>query len=102
MEVSQNFCQCLGFIEGLSSHPTNLCCQKIASLNAIVKRQHGGARMVCKCIEEYASVYAHRPFDASHIQQLPIKCRTKLSFPISQHMNCSRYVCEKILKNCLN
>ncbi|KAL3647110.1 hypothetical protein CASFOL_008078 [Castilleja foliolosa] len=89
MELSENFNQCFSFIEGLSRNPTNQCCRKIANLNSFAKKYNGGARTICKCIQKYASFYAQRPFDAGRIQELPIKCKTKLSFPISQHMDCS-------------
>ncbi|KAL6553982.1 hypothetical protein OROMI_019655 [Orobanche minor] len=88
-DVFVNFAQCSIFVQGLSNDPSPMCCRNIANLNAIAKQEKGGAKRICNCIEQYAKNYHHHTYDASHIQQLPIKCKTKLSFPISENMDCS-------------
>ncbi|KAI3457206.1 hypothetical protein Pfo_013869, partial [Paulownia fortunei] len=91
-DVFDNFSQCSGFIEGLCSDPSPLCYQKLANLNVIAKQENGGPMRICKCIEDFAMYKAHHPFITSRIQELPLKCNTHLSFPISECMDCSRYV----------
>lgn len=93
-DVFDNFSMCSGFVEGALhlDSPLYECCHRIAYLNAIANRERGGPARICRCIENYAMYEARLPFDAYRIQELPRRCNTHLSFPISQHMDCSRYV----------
>lgn len=91
-DVYDNFSLCVDFIEGQGTDPTPICCQKVAKLNAISQQEKGGAMRICRCIEYFATYRTNRPFVASRIQDLPLKCNTHLSFPISERMNCSRYM----------
>ncbi|XP_057792609.1 protein ARABIDOPSIS THALIANA ANTHER 7-like [Salvia miltiorrhiza] len=91
-DVFDNFSQCAGFIEGQGINPTPTCCQSIRNLNAIAKQEMGGSIRICKCIEYFATYKARHPFVTSRIHDLPLKCNERLSFPISEHMNCYRIV----------
>ncbi|KAL7086955.1 hypothetical protein ACP275_13G035300 [Erythranthe tilingii] len=89
-DVFDNFSACSEFIEGgACNDPSATCCQKIATLNAIVNQENGGRVRICRCIEFFSMYNASRPFVTSRIQELPLKCNTQLSFPISERMNCS-------------
>lgn len=104
-DVFDNFKQCAGFIEGRSANPTLTCCHNVANLNSIVKREKGGLMRICKCVEYFATYKTHHhPFIPSRIQDLPLKCNTHLSFPISEHMDCSRYSLSPFLSHilCMN
>ncbi|CAA0816220.1 Bifunctional inhibitor/lipid-transfer protein/seed storage 2S albumin superfamily protein [Striga hermonthica] len=89
-DIFINFGQCAPFVEGLTENPSPFCCQKVAILNSIAKQEKGGAQRICECIEQFRKFNGNLKYDESHIEQLPVKCRTSLSFPISENMNCSK------------
>lgn len=87
--VFNSFPYCLDFLMGLSYKPSPKCCNHVKKLNIIAKHKKGNARRFCYCIE--AMVKGTRPpILASRINQLPKKCNTHLSFPISSSMDCSK------------
>lgn len=88
-DVFNNFSHCASYIQGLGNKPTRTCCQSVTNLNVIAKHEPGGSVRICQCIESFAS-YRHHRFVAARIKDLPHKCNTRLSFPISEHMNCNR------------
>ncbi|KAL1560661.1 hypothetical protein AAHA92_10848 [Salvia divinorum] len=89
-DVFDYFSQCAGYIQGEGIDPTPMCCHSVTNLNAIAKQETGGSIRICKCIEHFATYKASNPFVESRIQELPLKCNTHLSFPISERMNCDR------------
>ncbi|XP_047939217.1 protein ARABIDOPSIS THALIANA ANTHER 7-like [Salvia hispanica] len=90
-DVFNNFGHCAGYIQGLGNKPSRVCCLSVTNLNSIAKHEPGGSVRICQCIEHFAS-YRHHPFVGTRIRDLPRKCNTRLSFPISERMDCNRAV----------
>ncbi|GLT74327.1 hypothetical protein SLA2020_461320 [Shorea laevis] len=63
------------------------CCRGINKLKKIAKKYEGNSQRLCFCIE---FMEKSSQMDASTIRALPIICKTHLSFPISNSMNCSQ------------
>ncbi|KAL1560662.1 hypothetical protein AAHA92_10849 [Salvia divinorum] len=89
-DVLTNFSHCAGYIQGQGSKPSRACCHSVTNLNAIAKHEKGGPVRICKCIEYFASYRAPNPFVDARIKELSHRCNTRLSFPISERMNCNR------------
>lgn len=89
--VSCNFLSCTKFLTGNSSEATPQCCHAIDTLNREAKRLKGAPRRICRCIE-YMAYLLKIAFVSTRIEDIPNKCSTHLSFPISNTMNCSRWI----------
>ncbi|KAK0588709.1 hypothetical protein LWI29_004465 [Acer saccharum] len=80
---------CFDYLMGDYFKPSNKCCNHVKKLNMITKHRKGNAQRFCFCIE-IMTKGTQPPMIASRIQQLPIRCNTHLSFPISDSMDCSK------------
>ncbi|XP_048233073.1 non-specific lipid-transfer protein 13-like isoform X2 [Ricinus communis] len=84
--VFQYFPDCMDFLSGKYYKPSKRCCLHIFKLNLIAR--HGiGPKWICWCIELMVTGW---PMNATRIQELPVKCHTRLSFPISERMDCNK------------
>ncbi|KAG5242204.1 non-specific lipid-transfer protein [Salix suchowensis] len=72
--IFDNFPYCMDFLIGSNDWPSRQCCQRVYDFNALAK--HGmGPRAIC---------------EVDLISDLPVRCSTHLSFPISEYMDCNR------------
>ncbi|XP_002517877.2 protein ARABIDOPSIS THALIANA ANTHER 7 [Ricinus communis] len=90
-KVFTDFLPCIRYVSGNSHHrsPTLKCCQGVRKLNEKAKRESKGSRKICQCLEDIA-YSMNIPFVHSQVAALPSKCNVKLSFPISNSMDCSK------------
>ncbi|KAF5744089.1 non-specific lipid-transfer protein 13-like [Tripterygium wilfordii] len=86
--VADYFTYCLNYLVGFYYKPTTKCCKHIKKLNTLAKHRFG-PRNICWCIE-YMMKGAGPPLLSSRIDELPAKCHTHLSFPISESMDCNK------------
>lgn len=86
--VYEYFPSCLEFLVGYSSRPSPQCCYNVRVLNYVAKRVMD-PRSICGCVEAMVRG-TNPPLIASQIEELHVKCGTRLSFPISSSMDCSR------------
>ncbi|KAJ7948308.1 non-specific lipid-transfer protein 13-like [Quillaja saponaria] len=88
--VFEYFSNCIEFLvaDPLFPKPSKRCCQHIVKLNQLAKHRLGPGT-ICQCIQ-YLVTGNTPPILASRITDLPIKCKTHLSFPISDRMDCSK------------
>ncbi|KAJ4838878.1 hypothetical protein Tsubulata_050044 [Turnera subulata] len=85
--VNERFPTCLDFLIGRMDEPSEMCCNNVDKLNWIAK--HGLARQICWCIE-YIVRDTEPEMIPSRIDDLLIKCGTRLSFPISDSKDCDK------------
>lgn len=88
--IFEYFPYCLEFLVGDPNYvrPSKRCCQHVVKLNMLANHRTG-PRTICKCIQ--VMVKGMTPaLEPSKIQDLPLMCNTKLSFPISDSMDCSK------------
>ncbi|CAK7322741.1 unnamed protein product [Dovyalis caffra] len=88
--VFEYFPYCLDFLTGYYFKPSKKCCVHIYKLNRLAKRGLG-AQLICSCIE-YMVRGTEPRIRADRISELPAKCQTHLSFPISEWMDCDKFV----------
>ncbi|KAL3530149.1 hypothetical protein ACH5RR_009471 [Cinchona calisaya] len=89
-DVFDYFDACEGFIVGVDNNPPSECCSGLLNLNHIAQNECKGARRICQCIECIAASRVHPPYSPSRIEDLFCRCNMHNSFPISEHMDCSR------------
>lgn len=87
--VFEYFPYCLDFLTGYYNKPSKRCCDHIYKLNRLAKRGLG-AQLICWCIE-YMVRGTEPRIRADRISELPTKCQTHLSFPISEWKDCNTY-----------
>ncbi|KAM7275550.1 hypothetical protein ACFE04_017416 [Oxalis oulophora] len=80
---------CLPFLVGSYYKPSKKCCDHIAKLNVLANRSKKKPQLFCSCIEAITQGTTP-PMLAYRINELPLKCKTHLSFPISDSMDCSK------------
>ncbi|KAF9679230.1 hypothetical protein SADUNF_Sadunf07G0118300 [Salix dunnii] len=86
--IFDNFPYCMDFLIGSNDWPSRQCCQRVYDFNALAK--HGmGPRAICECIE-IITVTIPMKLRVDRISDLPVRCNTHLSFPISEYMDCNR------------
>ncbi|PNS94729.1 hypothetical protein POPTR_017G013200v4 [Populus trichocarpa] len=88
--VFEYFPYCLDFLTGYYNKPSKRCCDHIYKLNRLAKRGLG-AQLICWCIE-YMVRGTEPQIRADRISELPTKCQTHLSFPISEWKDCNTIV----------
>ncbi|KAJ9170927.1 hypothetical protein P3X46_018989 [Hevea brasiliensis] len=87
--VFEYFPACIDFLTSTKCEkPSFQCCVNVAELNLLAK-EGIGPRWICWCIE-YMVEGLKPPLNATRISELPIKCHTHLSFPISEGMDCDK------------
>ncbi|KAJ6366640.1 hypothetical protein OIU77_003094 [Salix suchowensis] len=87
--IFDNFPYCMDFLIGSNDWPSRQCCQRVYDFNALAK--HGmGPRAICECIE-IITVTIPMKLRVDRISDLPVRCSTHLSFPISEYMDCNRF-----------
>lgn len=91
-DINSNFTLCETFVDGIDLTPSSQCCDSLNNLNFIAREESGGAQRICQCIENMANNGEHPRYIESRITDLYSYCQVNLSFPISEHMNCSRYI----------
>lgn len=91
-EVDACFSYCEVYVDGISANPTRECCDNLLILNGRVKYIDNGVRRYCYCIEGFSNSHYHHPYLQSRIQNMSRICDIHRSFPISEHMDCSKYV----------
>ncbi|KAJ6908715.1 non-specific lipid-transfer protein 13-like [Populus alba x Populus x berolinensis] len=74
--IFDNFPYCMDFLIGSNDFPSSQCCQM-------------GSRAICECIEIITRTIPVK-LRADRISDLPVRCNTHLSFPISEYMDCNR------------
>eukprot|EP00258_Populus_trichocarpa_P045145 XP_024461164.1 non-specific lipid-transfer protein 13 [Populus trichocarpa] len=85
--IFDNFPYCMDFLIGSNDWPSSQCCQRVYDFNALA--EHGmGPRAICECIEIIIRTIPMK-LRADRISDLPVRCNTHLSFPISEYMDCS-------------
>ncbi|RAL45309.1 unnamed protein product [Cuscuta campestris] len=82
-DVRCRFPACVGFLSGEAEWPPARCCSNLEELNAVARAE--GPRRICACIEDLSASFVD-----SRIREIYKRCDIHLSFPISQHMDCSR------------
>ncbi|KAL5797526.1 hypothetical protein ACOSQ2_002346 [Xanthoceras sorbifolium] len=87
--VFDSFPYCFDFLMGDYFKPSTKCCTHLKKLNTIAEHRKGNAQRFCFCIEAMTKG-TQPPMIPSRIQDLPIRCNTHLSFPISDSMDCSK------------
>ncbi|KAJ6677584.1 hypothetical protein OIU85_008183 [Salix viminalis] len=87
--IFDNFPYCMDFLIGSNDWPSRQCCQRVYDFNALAK--HGmGPRAICECIE-IITVTIPMKLRVDRISDLPVRCNTHLSFPISEYVDCNRF-----------
>ncbi|KAB5548500.1 hypothetical protein DKX38_011906 [Salix brachista] len=86
--IFDNFPYCMDFLIGSNDWPSRQCCQRVYDFNALAK-QGMGPRAICECIE-IITVTIPMKLRVDRISDLPVRCSTHLSFPISEYMDCNR------------
>ncbi|KAJ6289506.1 hypothetical protein OIU76_025345 [Salix suchowensis] len=95
--IFDNFPYCMDFLIGSNDWPSRQCCQRVYDFNALAK--HGmGPRAICECIE-IITVTIPMKLRVDRISDLPVRCSTHLSFPISEYMDCNSCFTAKNNKN---
>ncbi|XP_049413874.1 protein ARABIDOPSIS THALIANA ANTHER 7-like [Solanum stenotomum] len=89
-EVDACFAYCEVYVDGIAANPTRECCDNLLILNGRVKYIDNGVRKYCYCIEDFSNSHYHRPYLQSRIQNMSRICGIHRSFPISEHMDCSK------------
>ncbi|XP_059284243.1 non-specific lipid-transfer protein 13-like [Lycium ferocissimum] len=89
-DVNACFEYCENFVDGITGLPTRECCDNLMILNGKVKYEDDGVRRYCSCIVDFSNSHYHPPYLQSRIEQLYLICDIHLSFPISEHMDCSK------------
>ncbi|CAL0322603.1 unnamed protein product [Lupinus luteus] len=87
-KVYWDFATCLRYLAGYESDPIPYCCKSIAELSSEAM-EYKEAEAICQCIETLAMGTDIR-FVVSRVEDLPEKCHTPVTFPISNSMNCSK------------
>ncbi|GLT74325.1 hypothetical protein SLA2020_461300 [Shorea laevis] len=82
-----NFPACLSYLLNVSDDVEPECCDGINKLNQVAKQDKLNPQKLCYCIE---FMERSSQLDASRISALPTMCKTHLSFPISNSMDCSQ------------
>ncbi|KAF3629349.1 putative 26S proteasome non-ATPase regulatory subunit 2 1A-like [Capsicum annuum] len=96
-EVADCFAYCEDYVDGIAPNPASDCCGALLSLNGRVKYVKHGVRRYCQCIENFSNSHYHPPYLQSRIKDLYRICNFHLSFPISERMDCSKYVLISLL-----
>lgn len=91
-DVYNNFDACEAYIVGGYDDPLPQCCDGLVYLNNIAKNEYRGAFRICQCIEKIAARGGHPPYSEKRIENLYYRCNIHLSFPISERMDCNRYL----------
>lgn len=93
-DVINYFAYCQEFVDGNEDDPTPVCCNNLHIMNEKVGQEERGTRRYCYCIEVFCDTFSqpHPPYLASRIEDLDKKCHIHRSFPISEHMDCTKYV----------
>ncbi|CAH9126847.1 unnamed protein product [Cuscuta epithymum] len=81
-DVRCRFPSCLDYLSGAEDSPSLTCCTNLEALNCIAREE--GPRRICQCIEDLRPSLLE-----SRIRGIYKECGIHLSFPISQHMDCS-------------
>ncbi|MCE3216264.1 hypothetical protein HAX54_005779 [Datura stramonium] len=89
-EVDACFSYCEVYVDGTAANPTRECCDNLLILNGRVKYIDNGVRRYCYCIEGFSNSHYHPPYLQSRIQNMTKICGIHRSFPISEHMDCSK------------
>ncbi|CAN4103301.1 unnamed protein product [Withania somnifera] len=84
------FVYCEVYVDGTAANPTRECCDNLLILNGRVKYIDNGVPRYCYCIEDFSNSHVHPPYFQSQIQNTTRICGLPCSFPISQHMDCSK------------
>ncbi|WCJ30816.1 Non-specific lipid-transfer protein 13 [Euphorbia peplus] len=94
LDVLIFFSPCIEFINGhiANGNPAWNCCSGVRELNKLARGSVHQVQRICQCIELVALIVNDPPFLPTRINDLPMKCHTHLSFPISVKKNCSVYV----------
>lgn len=90
--VASCFAYCEVYVDGTAKNPTRECCYMLNALNREIKHVGDGARRFCYCIEEFSNSHHHQPYLQYRIVNMTRICGVRLSFPISERMDCSKYV----------
>lgn len=89
-EVNDCFEYCEDFIDGMARYVTRECCDNLLILNGRVKYVDNGVSRYCYCIEDFSNSHYHPPYLQNRIGDLTTICGIHRSFPISEHMDCSK------------
>ncbi|XP_060188711.1 protein ARABIDOPSIS THALIANA ANTHER 7-like [Lycium barbarum] len=89
-DVDACFEYCEVYVEGITPNPTRECCDNLLILNGRVKYIDNGVRRYCYCIEDFSHSHYHPPYLQSRILNMARICGIHRSFPISEHMDCSK------------
>lgn len=89
-EVNDCFEYCEDFIDGIARYATRECCDNLLILNGRVKYVDNGVSRYCYCIEDFSNSHYHPPYLQNRIGDLTTICGIHRSFPISEHMDCSK------------
>lgn len=93
--VDYYFSYCMDFLVEFYYKPSRKCCEHVEKLNMLA-RHRKGPQFICQCIQD--SVKGMQPhLVASRVQDLPLKCQTHLSFPISDSMDCTQYIYSSLI-----
>ncbi|CAN4103302.1 unnamed protein product [Withania somnifera] len=90
--VASCFAYCEVYVDGVAKDPTRECCDMLFALNRQVKYVEHGVLRYCYCIQNFSNSHHHPPYLQSRIHKMTRICGVNLSFPISQHMDCSKKI----------
>ncbi|KAK9088452.1 hypothetical protein Scep_027534 [Stephania cephalantha] len=85
-DVVKPLMQCVQYLIGEALLPAPACCDGVKQLKSMVTIPED-KRFACDCAKQAASHYPNLNDDA--VRDLPNKCNSPISFPISKSIDCS-------------